>query len=367
VHLALEGLESRELLSAVITRHAEIAAFQAVPSNRASTISQLPTAPSRTASTIPPNGDLNPYGVAFVPQGFARGGLLNPGDVLVSNFNNSNNLQGTGTTIVRVTPDNQTSVFFQGSPGLGLTTALGVLKRGYVIVGNLPSTDGTSNTAMQGSLLVLDKNGQQVGQFADANLLNGPWDMTIHDAGHRAQIFVSNVLSGSISRFNVNLPPNGGFHVVSAVQIASGYTHMGDPAAFEIGPTGLAFDSHRNTLYVASTGDNAIYVIHNAASLRSDHGTGAVLYQDNAHLHGPLGLAFASDGNLITSNGDAINPDPNNPSTLVEFTRKGQFVGQFSLDPNPGAAFGIASSLNKRQFAAVEDVTNSVTIWNVRR
>jgi DNA-binding beta-propeller fold protein YncE len=220
---------------------------------------------------------------------------------------------------------------------------------------------------MQGSLIVLDKNGQQVAQFANANLLNGPWDMTVHDAGNRGQIFVSNVLSGSISRFDFRLPAGGGFKVVSAVQIASGYTHMGDPAAFEIGPTGLAFDSHRNTLYVASTGDNAIYAIHNAAGLRRDNGTGTVIYQDNVHLHGPLGLAFAPGGNLITANGDAVNADPNNPSTLVEFTRKGRFIGQFSIDPTAGAAFGIATSDNGRQFAAVNDVTSAVTIWSVRR
>jgi hypothetical protein len=43
---------------------------------------------------------VNPYGVAFVPQIFLAGGLLKPGDLLVSNFNNKLNLQGTGTTII---------------------------------------------------------------------------------------------------------------------------------------------------------------------------------------------------------------------------------------------------------------------------
>jgi hypothetical protein len=54
--------------------------------------------------TIPANGDLNPYGVAFVPQDFPSGGKIAPGDVLVANFNNSNNLQGTGVTIITFTP-----------------------------------------------------------------------------------------------------------------------------------------------------------------------------------------------------------------------------------------------------------------------
>ena len=52
--------------------------------------------------TIPANGDLNPYGIAFVPKDFPSGGKIAPGDVLVANFNNSNNLQGTGVTIIQV-------------------------------------------------------------------------------------------------------------------------------------------------------------------------------------------------------------------------------------------------------------------------
>src|SRR4029077_10707146 len=120
-------------------------------------------------STVPPNGDVNPYGVASVPQGFQSGtGPLRPGQILVSNFNNSTNLQGTGTTIVRVSTSGQPFVFFAGPPhpggstGLGLSTALAILQRGFVIVGNVPSTDGTSRTAMPGSLLVINNEGHLV-------------------------------------------------------------------------------------------------------------------------------------------------------------------------------------------------------------
>src|SRR5262249_30699771 len=45
------------------------------------------------SSTIPENGDLNPYGIAFVPDGFPSGGVISPGDVLVSNFNDIMNCQ----------------------------------------------------------------------------------------------------------------------------------------------------------------------------------------------------------------------------------------------------------------------------------
>src|SRR6185437_72910 len=69
-------------------------------------------------STSPANGDLNPYGLAVVPAGFP-GTTLQPGQLLVSNFNNSAagvNIQGQGSTIIVVKPANgqQTGVFFQG-------------------------------------------------------------------------------------------------------------------------------------------------------------------------------------------------------------------------------------------------------------
>jgi uncharacterized protein (TIGR03118 family) len=140
--------------------------LQALP-NAATTTPIVPNLfsfPQPQVSTVPANGDVNPYGVAFVPQNFAGNGVLQPGDVLVSNFNNSTNTQGTGTTIVRIDSAGNQSVFFQGQPGLGLTTALGVLQSGFVIVGNVPNNNGTIE---QGSLLVLDANGNIVEQLAN--------------------------------------------------------------------------------------------------------------------------------------------------------------------------------------------------------
>ena len=84
--------------------------------------------PVRSVSTVPANGEVNPYGVAFVPDRFEAGaGPLKSGDILVSNFNNSKNLQGTGTTIVRIGKSGPATTFFQGTAPLGLSTALGVL------------------------------------------------------------------------------------------------------------------------------------------------------------------------------------------------------------------------------------------------
>ena len=360
----LEGLETRAMLSQVATPLAELAAKPT--SHRVHPIvAQLPRAFRTTATTVPANGDVNPYGVAFVPSAFPSGGLTSAGDILVSNFNNSKNLQGTGTTIVSITPQGQTSLFYQGPPGVGLSTALGVLQAGYVVVGAVPSTDGTSATVGMGSLLILDKNGKVVANMSDPAMLDGPWDLTINDMGSQAQIFVSDVLSGTVSRFNVSLPAGGTPQVVSSTQIASGYEHRGDPAAFELGPTGLAYNAATGTLYAASTAGNKIYAIANAGTAGTQSGTGTVVYKDKAHLHGPLGLTLAGDGNLIAAQGDAINPSKRQTSELVEFTPKGKFVSQFSLSKTAGGAFGVASSADGTQLAAVNDITNALEVWKV--
>jgi uncharacterized protein (TIGR03118 family) len=323
-----------------------------------------------TAPTVPEGGDQNPYGVAFVPSDIKPGGKLNPGDILVSNFNNQGDadhpggLQGTGTSIIRITPTGERSVFFQGT-GLGLTTALTVLKSGFVIVGNVPTTDGKFGTIKPGSLLVLDSNGTVVETLANSDLLDGPWDLTVNDQGNRAQVFVSNVLNGTVSRLDLVIPRNGKPIVADLTRIASGYKHEKNDAALVVGPTGLAYDAERDLLYVASTDDNAIYAIANAGRARTDHGKGRLVYKDDVHLHGPLALVLAPNGDLITANGDAVNPDDNHPSELVEFTPSGHFVAEFSVDPNPGGAFGIALATvdGELRFAAVNDNTNALDVW----
>jgi hypothetical protein len=338
------------------------------PSNKVSVplIDELSAKPNVSVSTVPANGDVNPYGVAFVPAGFKSGGSLHPGDVLVSNFNNSSNQQGTGTTIVSISRRGQQTVFYHGPAGLGLTTALGVLKHGFVIVGNLPATydsQGNLLSVGQGSLIIVNRFGQKVANLTDPKLLDGPWDMAVVDHGSTAQLFVSNVLNGTVTRIDLKVPGNGRNVVVKdMVQIGSGYAHSPNASALVVGPTGLAFDHKRDVLYVASTGDNAIYAISNAAHASSSQGIGTLVYSDPAHLRGPLGLALSPDGNLLTTNGDAINPNSNQPSELIEFTRSGKFLGQLSLDPVQGAAFGLAVSGTKRHITlvTVNDDTNKL-------
>ena len=340
------------------------------------------------SSTIPFIADLNPYGVAFVPQGFPEGGAVAPGDILVSNFNDTTNTQGTGRTIIKFTPSENGAVapavppatvpptagnattFFTSGPGqMGLTTALGVLKGGFVLVGNLSTSGGAITT---GALQVIDRNGNLVGSpIVDSTYLARPWDLTINDDGNSAQVFVSNVgtgegdSSGTVSRLDLAVN-SGGITILGRNNIATGYTSTLNNAALILGPTGLAYDANKDVLYVASTADNKIYAISDAGHRTTATAVvrGTVTFSD-PHLRGPLALAFAPNGNLITANGDAVNGDPTHPSEIVEFTKKGQFVGEFNVDAGQGGAFGLATSGFSFNFATVDDNTNSILVFSL--
>jgi hypothetical protein len=324
------------------------------------------------SSTIPQNGDVNPYGVAFVPPGFPGGGTVSAGDVLVANFNDSTNTQGTGTTIVRQ-PQNGpiappgTAITFFSSPLPGLSTALGVLRGGFVVVGNLATPDGSAasitchkapaNCALQ----VIDRWGHLKATWPDQD---GPWDLTIDDHGATAHIFVSNVLSGKVVRYDVAVTSTG-VTVQHKFTIATGYTTEPSAAAVVLGPTGVAFDEATDTLYVASTAENAIYSVSSASHRMTPVTKGNVVFKDK-HLIGPLALRFAPNGDLLTANGDATpNADVLHPSELVEFTRWGQFVREYNVDASQGGAFGLdtrSDAIGGADFAYIDDVTNNLVI-----
>lgn len=333
-----------------------------------------PVRPSNTVpSTGPSAGDQNPYGVAFVPKGFPSGGPLNPGDILVSNFNAASNLQGSGTTIMDVPaipPSPQgtgVSIFFQGTAPLGLTTALNILRAGFVLVGNFPSLDGTCGNAAAGSILVIDKNGNLSSTISDS-AIQGPWDSALFDQGSKAKFFVANALSGTVIRMDLAVDPTSGVTVVKTTQIASGYMHMCDPVTFVDAPTGLVYDPRIDVLYVASSADNAVYAVSDAGDRTHDGGTGRLIYTDAKHLHGPLGMAMAPNGHLLVTNNDSINSDPNQPSEIVEFTVGGKFVKQISVDPTQGGSFGIAvqTTGETSKLGAVDDVTSLFLTWTLK-
>jgi hypothetical protein len=358
------------------TRYQLLGAAAALLALTSGAAAQAPFIPNDiVTSTVPANGDVNPYGVALVPLGFAKGGMIAPRDILVSNFNNSKNLQGTGTTIVTITPNGvvsppgQATVFFQGK-NLGLDTALGTLKLGFVVVGNLPSADGSYAKHRAGGLLVLDNNGKLVANLTSSRTtrMNGPWDMTIFDQGSTAKVFVSNVgnvNNGFVTRLDLSITPTN-VSIISAAVIATGYTVQPNSAAFVFGPTGLVYDPSADILYVASTADNAIFAVKQAGTRTGSVGQGVTIFADDNVLRGPLGMVQAPNGDLIAANGDGVNGDLAHPSEYVEFTKTGTFVAQFNVDVNQGGAFGLGVGTGPRdapRLAVVDDNVPDLIIF----
>jgi hypothetical protein len=358
------------------------AAFPAVPALAADEPAVLPPLAtiSILTSTVPGNGDVNPYGMAQVKR--STGNLV-AGNILISNFNNSSNLQGTGTTIVQVAPDGTLSLFASLSAaslpgpcpgGVGLTTALVVLRSGWVIVGSLPTTDGTAATAQAGCLIVLDSMGNAVETFSGP-LVNGPWDMTARDDDRHAKLFVTNVLNGTVAangavvnggtvtRLDLKVSEGAMPQLESITVIASGFAERTDPVALVIGPTGVGLSEERgedddgSRLYVADTLNSRVVAIDGALGRSSSAGTGHTLSAGGS-LNGPLGLTVTPGGEVLTVNsGDGF---------ITEITPDGRQVAKAQLDssgspPGAGALFGLVFDPRHGVYY-VDDATNTLNL-----
>jgi hypothetical protein len=331
---------------------------------------------SQIASTVPANGDVNPYGVAVVPQ--SVGGLVR-GDVLVSNFNARTNIQGTGSTIVQVAPDGTVRQFARIAAlpapmscpgGVGLTTALAVLPGGWVLVGSLPTQDGGALPAANplGCLIVLDSDGTPVQAWTSPQI-NGPWDMVARVSAGHADVFVSNVLSRpsgtgtpppaglcTVVRLSVDLPAGGQPRLAGVTTVGSGFPWQQNKAALIQGPTGLALGQD-GTLYVASTLGDSISAIPDALTRTAPaSGTADVLTRGGG-LNGPLGLASAPNGDLVAVNGGNGN--------AVEVTPAGRQVATVTLVPGgAGDLFGVTAAGDGHGLLFVNDGTNALDFFS---
>jgi hypothetical protein len=172
---------------------------------------------------------------------------------------------------------------------LGFSNALVVAKAGLVFAGSVPTSDPGGTMAEPGALLVLDHKGNLVTQLTNPDKINGPWGMAINDKEDRAQLFVSNVLDGTITRLEVSFAHNSFSVVGTPLSIAHGYAFGPDTSAVVVGPAGLAYDKMRDILYVASELDNKIFALNGAGKTSTDLGTGTVVFSDSTHLRGPFG------------------------------------------------------------------------------
>jgi len=325
---------------------------------------------TNVASTTPSNGDESPYGLVVAP---VSAGTIHKGDMLVDNFDNSSSKQGTGTTIVDVNAAGAVSVFallprtVPGCPGgVGLDTAMVMLRNGWIIAGSLPTNDGTLATAGAGCLLVLSPAGKLIGPLGGA-ALDGPWDAAVDDEGNTAQLFVTTTLNGltaattgvvnrgTVVRLTLSSTPRTPPTVTASTVLANGLGERQDAAALVKGPTGLALGTDA-TLFVSDNLGNRILAIPDASSRTSLDPT-PVVVSTGGQLAGPLGLVVAPDEDLLVANADN--------GKVVEITQAGRQVGSYYAvqdvgqdPPGNGDLFDLAISPDGTKLLFVKDDTN---------
>jgi hypothetical protein len=335
------------------------------------------------ASTVTDKGDLNPYAVVIAP---VSAGKIHADDVLVDNFNNISNLQGTGGSIVDINPaTKQTTLVAQLPPalpqcpgGVGLSTAMTMLKSGWIIVGSTPSTDGTTKTKGDGCLLVLDPNGKVVAAWAGPTI-NDPWgNMAVVDDGDKAMLFISMagfgipgpdvvdpatgypviVRKATVLRLELRIPDGKPPELLSQTVVGDGFAQRADRDNFLFGPTGLAL-AKDGTLYVTDGLDNVITAIPDALTRAASAGTGRVVTQGEL-LQWPLAMAWTPQGHLLVcngKNGQVVEVDPVAGKQIYA-----QWIDsdQAQSPPGNGDLFGLAMTSDGTGFYYVEDDMNTL-------
>ena len=334
-------------------------------------------------STIPHNGDVNPYAVIVAP---VSAGKIQKGDVLVDNFNSLSNLQGTGVTIVDYNPETRKLTTFAQLPqklpqcpgGVGLSTAMTMLKSGWVIVGSAPSTDGSTRTLGAGCLLVLDAEGQLAATWTSPRI-NAPWgNMATIDNGATASLFVSmsgfdvpgpevkdpatgypvTVKKATVLRIDLSMAEGKPPVITGETVIADSLGQRADKFVFLIGPTGLTLGAD-GTLFVSDALSNQVVAIADAARRTDSAGLGRVVSKDGL-LRRPLAMVMAPNGNLIVLNGKNGQAVEINPATGEQLGARWINANPAQYPPGNGNLFGIAMRPDGNGFYYVSDDVNTL-------
>jgi hypothetical protein len=284
-------------------------------------------------STVDPtNGDQNPYGLAIAPVSM---GLLTAGDLVICNFNDAANVQGSGTTIEILHPaPGSTPTRMVQDPNLKGCAALAV------------ANDDSPWAAAYASNLApfYGPTGALVSTLSGGPW-SGPWGEIYAPAfgSGVASYVTSNATSGTIVRVNVA--------GTTFTTIASGFTlNAGAVPGNILAASGLTYDATNDTLFVVDSnnnrvlafagystlGSNAIVVDSNGTFSGPSAASARVMFS-GAPLNAPISAAQLFNGDLVVGNtGDNV---------LVELSLTGKVVATQNLDSGPvGALFGIVAA-----------------------
>ena len=288
----------------------------------------------------PVNGDVNPYGLDVAK---VSSGKIHAGDLVICDFNDEQNVQGTGDAIVAIHPVvGSKPVNVAGGPTLVGCNALVAdppIAGGPLWMAAFSANDNPIYTS-SGAYVT------KLGAFHWHHPFGEAFAHAVD--GHPAAFYVSNAGDGSLVR--VSILPGPSFKFTT---IVTGFPVNGGVPGSILGPSGLNYQPNGDRLYVVDGTMNTLYAIDHISEITANgitvHGTAfSGAFSADAHaifhgapLNGPISSAILFNGNIVLGN----TLDPNGKNLMVEISPTGSLLDVKNVDTGAaGSLFGMVAT-----------------------
>jgi hypothetical protein len=338
------------------------------PPDGPSILATLSTETTIGSTVDPVTGDQNPYGLDIAPT---DSGSIHRGDLVVCDFNDSANVQGTGNAIIALAPQPGSSP----RPVVTNAALLGCTE-------NVQTGDGTiwETAFVAPDIAVLSPAGMLLNTLTGTPF-TAPFGITLvrhgngigNGNGGDPVFYESDATTGAIVRIRAG---SSGVHTDV---IATGFAVNNGVPGTELGPSGLQYEASHDRLYIVDGTNNTlvefrhvstipaggITVAANGTSFSGPFAHRARLVFSGSPLNAPISSALLSNGFVAIGN----TGNPNGENLIVEITPHGKVADVKNVDTGAaGAIFGMtATAGNEGPFKLYFNDDNTNTVVELSR
>lgn len=334
--MAASGCHGASMIPAQSAGSAAQPVGQTLPDNSVSILKMLSKQVVIGSTVDSKFHQLNPYGLTVAP---ASAGDFKKGDLVVCNFNDKANVQGTGFTIVALHPK-------PGSKPLLVSSS-------KTLVGCNALALSTGDDIWAAAFTANDNPVLSPTGVLEINIKGKPFDRPFgqifaQPKGGSPAFYATDAGDGTVVRINLGSPFT--FDV-----IAKGFAiNHGKPGSI-LGPSGLAYDPNGDQLYVVDGTNNTVVAFSKVSSIPNGGVTvekgGKTFKGPSAHdarlvfagapLNGPISSALLFNGNLVVGN----TGNPSGKNIMVELSPTGKMLATRNVDKGAsGALFGMVAT-----------------------
>jgi hypothetical protein len=309
------------------------------PPDGPSVLATLNTETTIGSAVDPVTGDQNPYGLDIAPT---DSGLIHRGDLVVCDFNDSANVQGTGNAIIALAPQPGSSP----RPVITNAALLGCTE-------NVQTRDDTIwVTAFVAPDVAIVSPAGKLLTTLSGSPFTAPFGITMarDDNGYGDPVFYeSDANTGAIVRIRAG---RSGTHTDV---IATGFSVNNGAPGTELGPGGLQYDPSHDRLYIVDGANNTLVELRHVSTIPSGGITvgadgmtfsgpfkhRARLVLSGSPLNAPISSALLPNGDVAIGN----TGNPNGENLMVEITPHGKVADVKNVDTGAsGAIFGMTAN-----------------------